>query len=398
MTGTDDLPLSLVWFETAMPKGPALGEPETMKWGDFISIFSWRREGSKDGSCFCPARFTLEPDERHVRRIKANLLARTILVLDIETSKATGEIPPPPAEACEILRGMGWAGLVYTSHSHLPTEPRYRVVLPISAAIEPDLPAIEIVAAWMGLAGVVDASKIGASSLFYLPSRPVGADPEAHETTVVPGAPVDSEWLIDVGGRRLEEHQAEADRLAAGARAAAEARRAVKAAAGFDLDDSMIEKIRSRLDLPGILTSHGYARQGEKYRHPNSSSGMFGADIKVLGGVERVFSHNATDPLHGGNLPAWCGVTALDAFDVAVILDFGGDRNKALRELAERFNLTKAAERKSLAGVLFRLIRQQANQRDIEAAASAEGERLGLARDEICRVAAWVACLAKPAA
>jgi hypothetical protein len=81
---------------------------------------------------------------------------------------------------------------------------------------------------------------------------------------------------------------------------------------------------------------------------------------------------------------------ALDVFDVVTILDFGGDRTRALRELAERFNLTKAAEKKAVAGLLFRLIRQQANQQEIEAAAYAEGERQGLSKAEVIRVALWV--------
>jgi hypothetical protein len=104
-----------------------------------------------------------------------------------------------------------------------------------------------------------------------------------------------------------------------------------------------------------------------------------------------VFSHNATDPLHAGNLPAWCDVTAIDAFDATVILDFGGDRTRALRDLAVRFNLTKAPERRALAGVLFRMIRRQATQAEIETAAYAEGDRLGLSRNEVCSVSAWVA-------
>ena len=165
-----NLPLSLVWFETAMPNGPALGEPETMKWGDFISIFSWRREGSKDGSCFCPARFTLEPDGRHVRRLKANLIARTAIALDIETSKSTGEVPPGLDEAMDRAQALGLTALGYTSHNHKPGDIRYRLVFPLSVEIQHELPAPEVMAERLGLLGVLDMSKIGAASLFYLPS------------------------------------------------------------------------------------------------------------------------------------------------------------------------------------------------------------------------------------
>ena len=124
----------------------------------------------------------------------------------------------------------------------------------------------------------------------------------------------------------------------------------------------------------------------------NSESGSYGADIKTFAGIERVFSHNGTDPLHASNLPAWCGgITAPDAVDATIILDFGGDRKKALAELAKRFGLTKAEEQRKVAALIFRLRRDGATQAEIETAALAEGGRLGLSRAEIIRVAVWVA-------
>jgi hypothetical protein len=202
--------------------------------------------------------------------------------------------------------------------------------------------------------------------------------------------------MRECAGIILAARQAEADRIAAEANVEAAARREAKIAAGFDPNDSLIEKLRSCFDLDDVLRAHGYEKSGTKYRHPNSSSGSYGADIKTFGGIERVFSHNGTDPLHAANLPAWCGgVTALDVIDVVTILDFGGDRRKALRELAERFNMTKAPERKVVATLIFRMLRQQAPQEAIEAAAFAEGERRGLTRDEVCQVARWVATKAE---
>ena len=104
-----------------------------------------------------------------------------------------------------------------------------------------------------------------------------------------------------------------------------------------------------------------------------------------------MFSHNGTDPLHASNLPAWCDVTALDAVDATIILDYGGDRTLALRELSQRFGLNKSEEKRQLSRLIFQMIRLEASQEAIEGAALGEGQRLGLARDEICRVALWVA-------
>ena len=390
-TSTDSIPLVVSWFPTAMPTGPAIGDPELMTWGAFCGVFWWRRAGEKNGPCFAAATFTLEPDGRHVRRLKRNLLARTSVALGCERNRETGEVPPSFTAAVERISKAGLAAVGYTSHNHQPITPRYRIVLPLSTEIAADLPAPEVIADRLDLLGVLDTSKVGASSLFYLPSAADGCM-DHHETVVIEGSPIDATWMRECAGALLAERQAEADRIAAEANAEAAARREAKLVAGFDPYDSLIEKLRSRFDLGDVLRFHGYDKSGTKYRHPNSSSGSYGADIKVFGGIERVFSHNATDPLHAGNLPGWCaGITALDAFDVVTILDFGGDRQKAMTELAQRFNLTKVEERKAVARLLFRMISHQASQQDIEAAALAEGRRLGLSREEVCQVAIWVA-------
>lgn len=331
-SGTGSLPLTISWFDTAAPDGrPAFGDPERTTWSAFTDVFWWHREGEKDGPNFVPSTFTLEPDGRHVRRLKRNLIVRTTIALDCETNKKTGEVPPALQHAVARMADAGWGAVVYTSHNHTRAAPRYRIVLPLSEPIAPELPAPEVIADNLDLAGVLDRSKIGASSLFYLPSMPYGSDPDNHQTLVIEGAPIDAAWTRETAGAILAERQAEADRITAEAHAEAAARREAKIAAGFDPDDSLIEKLRSHFDLAGVLLAHGYDKSGSntaaKYRHPNSESGSYGADIKVFGGIERVFSHNGGDPLHASNLPSWCsGVTALDAVDATIILDYGGKR------------------------------------------------------------------------
>ena len=394
----DETPLAVCWFPTAMPNGPAIGDPELTTWGEFCSIFWWRREGDKDGPNFIPATFSLEADGRHVRRLKRNLLSRTAIALDCESNKETGELPPELGELEERIRNTGRAALVYTSHSHTKEAPRYRIVLPLSKPIATDIPAVELVADDLHLLGVLDRSKTGASSLFYLPSAAPG-HLDKHEIRVIDGHPVHAEWMEACAEAILEQRRSDAERVAEQAHKDAAARREAKIARGFDPDDSLIEKIRSRFDLAAVLRSHNYdttgGETGTKFRHPNSQSGAYGADIKVFGGVERVFSHNGGDPLHASNLPSWCGVTALDVFDVVVILDHGGDRKKALHELAKRFGLNKAAEWKAVASITHRMIKERRLAEDIIWAVSAiakergidEGRALTLA-DKICAEAA----------
>ena len=189
MSALAELSLTVSYFPTAFPSGPAFGTEATTTWQTFANqICCGRRKGDKDGRGFVPARFQPEPDGQ-VRRIKANLVARTAIVLDIETNKQTVEGPPPVAVAVARIKDQNWAATVYTSHSHSPEAPRYRIVLPLSAEIAPDLPAVEVAAGQLGLAGTLDRTKTGAASLFYLPSsRP--NDVEHHEAVEVVGAPI----------------------------------------------------------------------------------------------------------------------------------------------------------------------------------------------------------------
>jgi hypothetical protein len=390
------LALTVAWFPTAMPQGPAIGDPEHITWKNFCDVLWFRRHGPKDGPGFCAARFKLEDDGRHVRRLKANVLARTAIAMDIELNKNTGEIPPSLEEIAKRFASRGWSAALWTSHNHRPlNDIRYRVVLPLMQEIDHELPSVEIIAADLGLAGVLDRSKLGAASYFYLPSCSGDDTADVHQEIIAPGAAIDAHWLTIRAKELQATRDAEADRAAAEAQAKAVARRAEMLAAGFDPDQSLIEQIRPHLgELDQILRDHGYDQRGygnvATYRHPDSQSGSFGATVKTFAGIERVYSHNAGDPLHAANLPSWCTVSAIDAFDAVAILDFGGDRKRALRELSERFGLSKREENRAVARLIHQLIRSQASQETIETCAYAEGARLGLSRDEVIRVAVWI--------
>jgi hypothetical protein len=145
----DDTLITLAWFPTAMPDGPAYGDAEETVWSEFCGVLWLRRHGPKDdgvGRGFVGARLKLEDDGKHVRRQKKNVLARTLIVLDIETSKKTGEVPPALDELAEKIRAHGWTAAIWTSHSHTPDDIRYRVVLLLSREIDHELPVVEIVA------------------------------------------------------------------------------------------------------------------------------------------------------------------------------------------------------------------------------------------------------------
>jgi hypothetical protein len=387
---TSALPLIVAWFETAMPDGPAIGDPETTTWGDFASCFWYRREGEKDGPCFALARFQRESDGRHVRRVARNVLARTAIALDIETNKDTGEVPPGVSDIVARLMRLQLASVVSTTHSHDPASPRYRIVLPVTHELDAELPVAEAAAGMIGLEGVIDPSKANAASIFYMPSCPLDAL-DQHSNIVIPGAPIDAAWAIERGTELLTARRAEEDLIAARSFAEAKTSLSRAIAVGIEPATGLIAKLRAHLSMDQILRTHGYDRQRGRYRHPASSSGSFGAHVVILGGIDRVYSHNATDPLHRANLPEWCTVTALDVVDVVTILDFGGDRRRALADLASRFNLSTTEQRRQLSALIWRTIRRGDSQQAIQAAAFAEGQRLGLTRADVIAVAKWVA-------
>ena len=69
------------------------------------------------------------------KRHDSNVKARTLLTLDIEAQEGQ-EAPPAPQDVFDMLEGLGAEGWVYTSLSHKPDAPRYRVVLPLGQHIQ----------------------------------------------------------------------------------------------------------------------------------------------------------------------------------------------------------------------------------------------------------------------
>lgn len=336
-----DLAFTVSRFATAVavPTGPAFGTMLTTTWPAFAGLFKRRRQGKKNGPCFAPARFRPEPDGA-VRRILENVLTRTAIVLDIETDPKTGEVPPSFTEALARVEARGWTAVGYTSHSHAPAAPRYRIVVPLSGEIAADLPAAEVVAGLLRMDGVLDTGKVGPASVFYLPSCAPGKLAQ-HETVAIEGQPIDAAWMVERAGALLAEREAVRERQRAEAMEAAAKRREARIRKGFDPNSSIIELIRGHLDLRGELIAHRYTAAGEgRYLYPGSETGVAGVyTMSGRDGVERVFSHHSGDPLAAGNLPSWCRAKAIDAVDVVTILDFAGDQKAALRALATRFGI-----------------------------------------------------------
>ena len=213
MSGTDNLQLTVAWFETAMPDGPLYGDPETLAWSrDFTSIISGsRREGNeKDGCKRGPiAGFRVDPDGRQVRRKLDRVIARCAVALDVETSTETGECPAPSGYCQPPPGPRSGRGRPHSALSPPQENVRYRVILPLAAEVSPDLPAPSDRRRPPRPGGRPRPQQAQRRRLFYLPSCPYGAE-HLHQTIVLPGAPL-GQWLIDAAQAR----KAEEDRITA---------------------------------------------------------------------------------------------------------------------------------------------------------------------------------------
>ena len=158
---------------------------------------------AKDGAGIVCAEF-LAPQRR-----AANVAACTALVLDIE-GKDADDLPPPPDEVSARLRRLNLEGVVYTSHNHLtppemnnnkPASPRYRVIAPLAAPIQPAELArqTDALAAALGLSAWLDPASRTVSQFFYLPSCRPGAERFAER---IHGEPWDAAAPLS-----LPEHQ-----------------------------------------------------------------------------------------------------------------------------------------------------------------------------------------------
>ena len=111
----------------------SIGEKKEYTWPDFVAEFE-HQVGQKDGVAFTAGAFA--GNERKV--IKA--LSRSLVILDVEqiASTETGEIgrqPPGVNELAAKLTAQNVSALIYTTHTHFPDAPRYRVIFPLDRTI-----------------------------------------------------------------------------------------------------------------------------------------------------------------------------------------------------------------------------------------------------------------------
>jgi len=296
------------------------GEQRNVTYDQLVKLLT-PQSGEKDGPGFSPATF------KNNHRGRDSLISIGMIVLDVEENKKTGEIPPDPQEITKRVNSRGLTGFVYTTYNHTPENPRYRVVLPLSHSIlvsdDPRLRSFEHevsrevclhVARDLGLSGVIDTSKLGGESLFFFPRYPASGKNHA-KLFLSSGVFLET---ADLWRECQQEVAARQNRAASRKEPSAFNQRAVQT-------NTLIEKIRDRLPpLREKLSQLGYSHHQatDRYTHPSSSSGIPGV-IVFLGddGVERFYSHHASDPLCLDK-PVF-GSKAHDVVDLEIATRFG---------------------------------------------------------------------------
>ena len=296
-------------------------------WPTFVDRTTTHRVGPKAtkliaGALFCGT------------RAQKNVLSRTCYLLDIETNKATGEVPPDADYVRAEMQKRGWAGVIYSTHSHTQEAPRYRVALPPETAIdinqdpaalaEDGIRALGLAAA-LGLAGVVDGTKLGAESMFYLPTH---APDAPHFGVAVEGRAITAAELAEAleAGKRL---RADEDQYQEAAQEQRPAR-----------GDSVIAAYNASATVAELLERHGYKRRPRstvdwrsKYQ---TSQGTFATRVMDA----RWVTLSASDIAAGLGRRSASGVAASgDAFDLYCHYEHRGDQRAAMRAAAKALGL-----------------------------------------------------------
>lgn len=331
----------------------AIGQRVEIEWSRLAARLQQHVEGEKDGPALAFGWFA-------GRRLANNLLLRSAIALDIETDPATGVVPPEPSAVADALHAMRRAAIVYTTHSHKADAPRYRVILPLdrpvvflregttretadtcgqqvsgtldqvnpesttSRSLDPWLAAVA--ASEIGLIDVTDKSKLGASSLFFLPRHVPGT--VDHKSYLIEGDPFDRDHLTAVATMCAErEVMVEAER--ARLRALTALPEAVR---------GKIEAFNAAHPIPQMLERYGYQRHGGRWKSRYQHEGSQPATTVIDGGQAWV-SFSDSDAAAGvgsrpSRLSSQCACFG-DSFGLFTHYEHDGSFRRAIESLGD---------------------------------------------------------------
>lgn len=280
----------------------------SMPWPEFVSKLQAPVivADKKQSRAIVPATFsTAYAKNEHVTGL-------TAMVLDIE-QHGDGPTPMPIDDADEYLSETGLAYAFWSTHSHRPEKPRYRVLFPLAGVLPPHHVKRAyglLTASLEAFAGVVDQSCWHCARLFFLPCVAPGREGDFTMHANVYGTWLRSDRLAEACEIQEQDERREAE---------AKRQRVKPSSYG---GNSTIQTFNEQADIAQLLEQAGYRRKGRKWLSPNSHSGIPGI-VQFEGG--RVFCHHQSDPLYDPH--------GVDAFGIYCRIWYGGDAKAACAAL-----------------------------------------------------------------
>jgi len=213
--------------------------------------------------------------------------------------------------------------LIYTSYSNKPDKPKYRIVIPCMYTREQLKPTLEHLFKHLHKKNVhlVNAKENSTwAQAWYLPSI---SNIGNYECDVIGGEGFKILPAVDLKPSkkgRQENRKTQDPKI-----------KIRDSSTSLDGQIDSIAEFNKTYSIHDVLLRNDYTLKGERYLHPNSSSGVAGVQVcgNCSDGVLRIYSHS-DDELNDGY--------AKDAFDCFRILECAGDWPKAL---AWNSNITK---------------------------------------------------------
>jgi hypothetical protein len=237
--------------------------------------------------------------------------------------------PPPLASMIETVESitLGSDLEIYSSRSATQDCPKWHVLVPLFKPLSGAdwCLAQEVLNDKLEAAGITpDRASERAAQLCYLPNRgQLYQTYSVREGRLFDAADGFSGFGSEIAAKR-EQQTAEAEELRQ-KRESAKARREALTAIGDNPDT--IGAFRESYTVDAIMLQAGYDQRGSGFRHPNSESGSYSANVKD----GRVHALSTADLLYSD------GKGAHDSFSAFCVLFHGGDQNAALKDAGDNW-------------------------------------------------------------
>ncbi len=281
--------------------------PESVE--EYAKMKSKEREAAKDHGGFVCGALT------GGRRLLQNVACRSVISLDGDRVTAVF--------ADDYKNRMKYRSCLYSTHGHVPENPRVRVLIPLTRDVTPEeyVAISRYVAEELGI-DMFDECSYLPNQMMYWPSTPSNGE---YMYLVTDGGWLDPDDILSAHPEWTDPARLPTSSRESGAKGVSDKKQA------DPLEKDGIVGVFNNAYFPVNLAMDAFlgdiyepSADGSRYRYKESSS-QPGVEIKE--GGKFVYSHHAKDPAY---------LRLCSAFDIVRIHLFGGDdEKKSFREMAD---------------------------------------------------------------